>query len=210
VLLYLPLSHICLPLYYSSTTHSPHFHFTYCSASVHISDQNWGKMYVDFQFTTIMGRHCCDETISPSFQHTRPSYLDLGSCYLFTRGTRRHPYTLLFAVSGTMGHAVLHALRNAPPNKPNPPWLQQLQTQWQATKQAFGSFRGSDSGVASTSSSIHDSDRALKLKSSMQSLKAALHETKEALLTVIGLLPHKDRTDLEDTWPKKSFVTSIA
>lgn len=105
-----------------------------------------------------------------------------------------------------MGHAVLHALRNAPPNKPNPPWLQQLQTQWQATKQAFGSFRGSDSGVASTSNSIHDSDRALKLKSSMQSLKAALHETKAALLTIIGLLPHQDQTELEDSWLKKSFV----
>jgi hypothetical protein len=108
-----------------------------------------------------------------------------------------------------MGHAVIHALRNAPPDKPNPPWLQQLQTQWQATKQAFGSLRGSDSGVVSTSNSAHDSDKTVSRNSSMQSLKAALHETKNALLTAIGLLPPKHRIDLEDSWPNKSFVIFI-
>jgi hypothetical protein len=108
-----------------------------------------------------------------------------------------------------MGHAVVHALRNAPPNKPSPPWLQQLQTQWQATKQAFGSIRGSGSGMISASNSIHGSDKAVSRTSSMQSLKSALHETKNALLAVIGLLPHQHRTDLEHSWRNKSFVIFV-
>jgi len=111
--------------------------------------------------------------------------------------------------SGTMSHAMLHALRNAPPNKPHPPWLQQLQAQWQATKQAFGAIRASESGVASTSTSIHAGDNALKRKVSMRSLKAALHETKDALLALIGVLPSNHGMDLDDSRLKKSFAISI-
>jgi hypothetical protein len=93
--------------------------------------------------------------------------------------------------AGTMSHAVvLDALRIAPPPKPHPPWLEQLQAQWQATKHAFESIRASDSGVASTN--------------------AALHETKTALLAVVGLLPHKHRTELDDSWLKKFLGSSLS
>jgi len=109
-----------------------------------------------------------------------------------------------------MSHVVaVHALRNAPPTKPHPPWPQQLQDQWQATRQAFGSIRAPDSGSTSTSDSIHDGDKVPKYKSSMESLKAALHETKNALLAVIGLLPHKLRTDLDNSRLMKSFMIVI-
>jgi hypothetical protein len=118
-----------------------------------------------------------------------------------------HTHSLPF---GTMSHAVaLHALRNAPPTKPHPPWLQQLQAKWQATKQVFGGTRASDSGVASTSDSKHDSDKALKRKGSMQSLKEALHETKNALLAAIGLLSHKHPKKLDHSWLNKFLMVLI-
>jgi hypothetical protein len=113
--------------------------------------------------------------------------------------------------AGTMSHAVvLDALRIAPPPKPHPPWLEQLQARWQATKHAFESIRASDSGVASTNGSTHNSDKVLRRKSSMQSLKAALHETKTALLAVVGLLPHKHRTELDDSRLKKFLGSSLS
>jgi hypothetical protein len=145
------------------------------------------------------------------FQHTSPSFLDPGYWYtgISTHVALDAVHTHSFP-SATMSHAVvLHVLRNAHPTKPHPPWLQQLQAQWQATKQAFGGIRASDSGVASTSDSINDSDKSLKRKSSMQSLKEALHETKDALLTVIGLLSHKHRAELDDSWLNKFLVVLI-
>jgi hypothetical protein len=154
-----------------------------------------------------MGRHCCAEATTPSNTRVRLSWIP--AIGISTRVASDAVHTHSFP-SGTMSHAVvLHALRNAPPTKPHPPWLQQLQAQWQATKQAFGGTRASDSGVASTSDSIQDSDKSLKRKTSMQSLKEALHETKNALLMVIGLLSHKHRTDVDDSWLNKFLMVSI-
>jgi hypothetical protein len=154
-----------------------------------------------------MGRHCCAEATTPSNTRVRLSWIP--AIGISTRVASDAVHTHSFP-SGTMSHAVvLHALRNAPPTKPHPPWLQQLQAQWQATKQAFGGTRASDSGVASTSDSIQDSDKSLKRKTSMQSLKEALYETKNALLMVIGLLSHKHRTDVDDSWLNKFLMVSI-
>ena len=155
-----------------------------------------------------MGRHCCVEAITPSNPRSRLAWIStLGtSARVATDAT----HTTSHYSAGTMSHAVaLDALRIAPPPKPHPPWLQQLQAQWQATKHAFGSIRASDSGVASTNGSTHNSDKALRRKSSMQSLKKALHETKDALLAIIRLPPHKPRTDLDDSWLKKFLVIFI-
>jgi hypothetical protein len=101
---------------------------------------------------------------------------------------------------GTMSHALDHALRNAPSDKPLPPWLQQLQAQWQAAKHAFGSTRGSESSPVSVDGSSLGKRKPMRRKSSLHSLKKALLHTKDALLAAIGMLPRKHAVVLDDSW----------
>jgi hypothetical protein len=101
---------------------------------------------------------------------------------------------------GTMSHALDHALRNAPSDKPLPPWLRQLQAQWQAAKHAFGSIRGSESRPVSIDGSSLGKRKPMRRKSSLHSLKEALLHTKEALLAAIGMLPRKHAVALDDSW----------
>lgn len=98
-----------------------------------------------------------------------------------------------------MAHVVDHALRNAPKDKPHPPWLQQLQIQWQAAKHALGSIRGSGSGLSSIDGHSLGNDKRVRRKSSLHALKEALHQTKDALLAAIGLLPHGHAASDEDS-----------
>jgi hypothetical protein len=104
----------------------------------------------------------------------------------------------------TMSHALDHALRNAPPNKPHPPWLQQLQAQWQATKHALGSTRGPNSRPASVDG-VGGGGKGtnLRRRSSLHSLGEALLQTKDALLAAIGMLPRKHATEPDDSCPYK-------
>jgi hypothetical protein len=101
---------------------------------------------------------------------------------------------------GTMSHALDHALRNAPSDKPLAPWLQQLQAQWQAARHAFGSRRGSESSPASVDGSSLGKRKPMRRKSSLHSLKEALLHTKDALLAAIGMLPRKHAVVLDDSW----------
>lgn len=100
----------------------------------------------------------------------------------------------------TMSHAVDHALRNAPPDKPHPPWLQQLQAQWQAAKHAFGHSRGSTSRPVSIDGSGPSQGKPLRRKSSLHSLKEALLQTKDTLLAAIRMLPRKHGEGSDDSW----------
>jgi hypothetical protein len=100
----------------------------------------------------------------------------------------------------TMSHAVDHALRNAPSDKPHPPWLQQLQAQWKATKHALGRTHGTSTRPASIDESSLGHGRPLRRKSSLHSLKEALLQTKDALLTAIGMLPRKPAEAIDDSW----------
>jgi hypothetical protein len=106
--------------------------------------------------------------------------------------------TLFFL--NTMSHAVYHALRNAPLDKPHPPWLQQLQAQWQAAKHALGSTRGSPSKPAPIDGSRPSQGKPLRRKSSLHSLKEALLQTKDTLLTAIRMLPRKHGDGSDDSW----------
>lgn len=99
-----------------------------------------------------------------------------------------------------MSHVLDHALRNAPHDKPHPPWLQQLQAQWQAAKHALGSSRGSDSRSVSTDASSLGKGKPPRRKSSLHSLKEALLQTKDALLAAIGMLPSKHAAGLDNSW----------
>ena len=141
--------------------------------------------------TSFLGRYMATTTrlTDPSF---RPQHLALGNpCYI-------RSYTLFS--SDTMGHAVDHALRNAPLDKPHPPWLQQLQAQWQAAKHALGRTRGSPSRHSSIDGPRPSQDKSLRRKSSLHSLKEALLQTKDTLLAAIRMLPRKHAEGSEDSW----------
>jgi hypothetical protein len=131
-------------------------------------------------------RHACPtQVLDPSF------WLLVLLCY-----TRR--CTPFFV--GNMSHVVDHALRNAPSDKPHPPWLQQLQAQWQAAKHALGRTRGSPTRSVSTDGSGLGHGKPLRRKSSFHSLKEALLQTKDALLAAIGMLPRKHAKGTDDSW----------
>ena len=141
--------------------------------------------------TSFVGRYMATTTrlTDPSF---RPQHLALGNpCYI-------RSYTLFS--SDTMSHAVDHALRNAPLDKPHPPWLQQLQAQWQAAKHALGSTRGSRSKPASIDGSRPSQGKSPRRKSSLHSLKEALLQTKDTLLAAIRMLPRKRAEGRDDSW----------
>jgi len=141
--------------------------------------------------TSFVGRYMATTTrlTDPSF---RPQHLALGNpCYI-------RSYTLFS--SDTMSHAVDHALRNAPLDKPHPPWLQQLQAQWQAAKHALGRTRGSPSRHSSKYEPRPSQDKSLRRKSSLHSLKEALLQTKDTLLAAIRMLPRKHAEGCEDSW----------
>lgn len=99
-----------------------------------------------------------------------------------------------------MAQVLNHALRNAPKDKPHPPWLQQLRIQWQAAMHALGSTHGSEPGLVAIDGSSLSHDRRLRRKSSLQKLKEALHQTKDALLAAIGMLPPSHSASVEDSW----------
>jgi hypothetical protein len=194
-----------IPIQHTSTLY---FHPTNCSASLHISKINpWIKIHVRY-FSAYS--YCGNALLcrrNHSFQPVGPS-CPIPWLWISVPPHMWHQkFQPHFSCFGAMSHAVDHALRNAPPNKPHPPWLQQLQAQWRATRQAFGSIRASESEVASTNDSI--GHKALRRKSSMRSLIAALYETKNALFAVMGLLPRKHVTELDDSWLKNSFLFSI-
>jgi hypothetical protein len=119
------------------------------------------------------------------------AWLLVPPCY-----TRR--CTLFFL--DIMSHAVDHALRNAPLDKPHPPWLQQLQAQWQAAKHALGSTRGSPSKPAPVDGSRPSQGKFPRRKSSLHSLKEALLQTKDTLLAAIRMLPRKHGDGSDDSW----------
>ena len=93
-----------------------------------------------------------------------------------------------------------HALRNAPLDKPHPPWLQQLQAQWQAAKHALGSTRGSPSKPVLIDGSRPRQGKYPRRKSSLHSLKEALLQTKDTLLAAIRMLPRKHAEGSDDSW----------
>jgi hypothetical protein len=120
---------------------------------------------------------------------------------LLVPGIRVTPEVAHRSFVGNMSHALDHALRNAPSDKPLPPWLQQLQAQWQAAKDAFGSTRGSESRPVSIDGSSLGKRKPMRRQSSLHSLKEALLHTKDALLAAIGMLPRKHAVALDDSWP---------
>jgi hypothetical protein len=99
-----------------------------------------------------------------------------------------------------MSHVVDHALRNAPKDKPHPPWLQQLQAQWQAAKDAFGHARGSFSRPVSSDGPGPSQNKPPRRKSSLHSLKEALLQTKDTLLAAIRMIPRKHAAGSDDSW----------
>ena len=101
---------------------------------------------------------------------------------------------------GTMSHVLDHALRNAPHDKPLPPWLQQLQAQWQAAKEALGHARGSSSQTVSTDGPGPSQSKPPRRKSSLHSLKEVLLQTKDTLLAAIRMLPRKHGDGSDDSW----------
>src|SRR5690242_19007923 len=99
-----------------------------------------------------------------------------------------------------MGHVVDHALRNAALDKPHPPWLQQLQAQWQAAKDALGHARGSSSKLVSTDGPGPSQSRSPRRRSSLHSLKEALSQTKHTLLAATRMLPRSHAEGSDDSW----------